>query len=270
MEIRAGLPALFSPPERGEVRAMSFEQCWALNADRSRCEEPAAPDQCFCEEHDVGYGLHPMDIFCLPEAEMPPDLVLYIRSCCPTWPFPEPSPPIVTLGADAAPSHFRAAAPENDLDAATPRAQDDTLATEAAEEAESLAWLRATLREVIEDVKAGEADPMRKATAVARLGGLFLRTFRVAELQKENRSLRKSLAAVESRLADLEALTAVPTPGSPSAAHSEGADRSALQHPTDRHDPAPPTPPSSQDQHRLPPARESSAAPATTASRASP
>jgi hypothetical protein len=214
---------------------MSHEQCWALNFDRSRCPEPAAPGQFFCEAHDAGYRLDPSDIFCLPEAEMPPELVAAIRDCCPTWLFPEPSPPLVTV----APAEAPAAAPNHPgVTQPTAAAQDAPLpAGRGVMEPEPLAWLMDTLRQVIEEAAAAEVPPLQKAAAVARLGALYLRTHRGTELTKENRSLRQQLAALRSQLTDAEQPVSAdpPTACVPAVAAEPGAGAQRRRGPAPTH-----------------------------------
>jgi hypothetical protein len=207
---------------------MSVEQCWALNADRSRCEEPAADGQFFCQEHDVGYGLDPIDIFCLPEAEMPPNLVAYIRDCCPTWPFPEPSPPIVTIGPAApaaVPSALEGALREPEPSPA-PQAAPPPVENDAGPE--PLAWLMAALRRSIEEVMAADVQPLQRANTVARLSGLYLRTYRATELSQANRRLQKQVAALQARLADAETPVSTPRTRRKPPAGSNGGDGNAV------------------------------------------
>jgi hypothetical protein len=182
---------------------MVSEQCWALDARRARCAEPVVPSAYFCGRHGAFAGRDPIDIFCLPEAEMPPALVAAIRARCPTWPFPQPSPPIFSLGS-AALDHAFAPRPSEDraepVPAPTPC---EPVATET--ESEPLAWLQTALRQAIEAVMAADAQPVRKANTVARLGSLYLRAYRATDLQHENRRLRKRVATLETSFASMEA-----------------------------------------------------------------
>jgi len=66
------------------------------------------------------------------------------------------------------------------------------------------AWMLAMLQQAMEGVMTGEAPPLQKASAIARLGNLYLKTSRAAELQKENRELTRRLVALEKRLAAVE------------------------------------------------------------------
>jgi hypothetical protein len=206
---------------------MSYEQCWALNADRDRCQEPVEPGQYFCEEHDRGYAFHPLDVFCLSEAEMPPDLVAHLRACSPTWPFPEPSPAIVTLGP-AAPAAVPtpledapgAAEPSPAPPVAPPPAESDAAP-------EPHAWLLAALRQCIEQVMAADVQPIPRASTVARLSGLYLRACRTTELTKENRSLRKQVVEFAARLAAETQDAAPPTRRTPPAGSNGGGGNAA-------------------------------------------
>jgi hypothetical protein len=67
-----------------------------------------------------------------------------------------------------------------------------------------LAWLRASLRQVMEELMASDATSMQKANAVARLGGLYLKTYKSGELEKQTRALRAQAAALEQRLAAIQ------------------------------------------------------------------
>src|SRR5688500_14563942 len=65
---------------------------------------------------------------------------------------------------------------------------------------EPLAWLLATLRQAVEELMAGEATPLQKANAAARLGALYLKAYQTTELEKENRALKERLAELERHL----------------------------------------------------------------------
>ena len=80
-------PGLFSPP-RGEVLAMRSVQCWALLPDGTRCSGPSIHGNYFCAEHRLGHQPDPALIFLAPAAEMPNDLVQYLRAVVPDIPFP--------------------------------------------------------------------------------------------------------------------------------------------------------------------------------------
>jgi hypothetical protein len=60
------------------------------------------------------------------------------------------------------------------------------------------------LREAMAGVMAGDAAPLQKANAVARLAGLYLKACRAKELEQENKALTRRLAAAEAPLAELE------------------------------------------------------------------
>jgi hypothetical protein len=64
----------------------------------------------------------------------------------------------------------------------------------------ALDWLLALLRQAIEGVMAGEDHPLKKANAVARLGNLYLKTYRAQELKRENRALLRRVAEMEKQL----------------------------------------------------------------------
>jgi hypothetical protein len=193
---------------------MAIEQCWALRADRARCAEPAAPGAFFCERHSRGRGPHPVDIYCLPEREMPPGLVAAIRFRYPDWPLPEPSPTILTLGApkrplepagDPAPLPSAAPPPCRPADReASPadrsRASNAPALPGEPEEA-PLDWLLAMLKAALEGVMVGDSTPLQKANMVARLGNLYLKASDASELRRANRELTCRVAALEERLA---------------------------------------------------------------------
>ena len=63
------------------------------------------------------------------------------------------------------------------------------------------------LQAAIEEVMAGDATPLQKANAVARLGGLYLKAYRVAELEEANARLRQRAAELEERTTAAEAYT---------------------------------------------------------------
>jgi hypothetical protein len=74
-----------------------------------------------------------------------------------------------------------------------------------------LAWLLDLLQQAMTEVMAGEATPVQKANAVARLGSLYLKACRVTELQRDHKALTQRVAELEQqnaeqarRLAELE------------------------------------------------------------------
>jgi hypothetical protein len=72
-------------------------------------------------------------------------------------------------------------------------------------EADPLDWLQTLLKQAMTEVMDGEGTPLQKAAAVARLGALYLRTHKTAELQKANKELTRRLNELEDRLAAAEA-----------------------------------------------------------------
>ena len=52
---------------------------------------------------------------------------------------------------------------------------------------------------------AGEATPLQKANAIARLAGQYLKAFGAQEQARENKALRRRLVDAEARVAALEA-----------------------------------------------------------------
>lgn len=84
-----------------------------------------------------------------------------------------------------------------------------------------LEWLLATLRQAMEELLADEAaKPLQKANAIARLGSLYLKTYRAAELVKENKALARRVAELEEALARASSPDAAPpeAPDSPAPA----------------------------------------------------
>lgn len=194
-----------------EGHAMSTEQCWSLAPDGSRCRQSARPGGCFCEHHSRG-ELHPGSIWRAPVEQMPPELVARIRAYYPEVAFPAALTPLSSSAPplSAAPSPPPAApngaaygqvpgrVGEADLPvlAALPSAM---LSTPPAEEqTDPMEWLQGLLRGVMQAVTEGEGTPLQKASAVARLGALFLRTARVHELARA----RKQAEAANRELAD--------------------------------------------------------------------
>src|SRR5687768_17428877 len=74
---------------------MATPRCWARLPNATRCPAPARPGPYYCEDHGLGSGPHPCNIWRGPLAEMPPDLVAAIRLHSPGAVFPdsEPGPP---------------------------------------------------------------------------------------------------------------------------------------------------------------------------------
>jgi hypothetical protein len=76
------------------------------------------------------------------------------------------------------------------------------------DEPDDLAWLAGLLREMMSAVAAEEGDIMKKAGMVARLGSLFLRASKAAELKRAYKELARRNAELEERLTALEACAA--------------------------------------------------------------
>jgi hypothetical protein len=85
---------------------MRDTRCWALFPDGTRCPLASLHGGYFCGEHRLGCQPDPALIFRAPVAEMPNDLVQYLRAAAPEVAFPEPAPPV-----PAAPSATPAPAP---------------------------------------------------------------------------------------------------------------------------------------------------------------
>ena len=66
-------------------------------------------------------------------------------------------------------------------------------------------WLLALLQEAMTGVMGGDATPLQKANAVARLTALYLKACHVAGLEQANAALAERAAAAEAYTADLEA-----------------------------------------------------------------
>jgi hypothetical protein len=178
---------------------MSHMQCWWLHRDRqSRCPGSATSHSFFCLRHQLPNGPDPADIYCLPEADMPPELVDHIRDCCPAFVFPSPPVPEAVHLPEAAPL---LAAHELSGAGTSSESEDSAPSLEAAEPDASPAWLLAALREAIEGVMASDAPALPKANAVARLGNLYLKTSRATELPKEVRALNRRVSELERALA---------------------------------------------------------------------
>jgi hypothetical protein len=79
-------------------------------------------------------------------------------------------------------------------------------ASTPAGEPDSLEWLPKMLREVMTAVAAEEADTLKKAGMIARLGGLLLKASGAAELKRANKELARRCGELEARLAALEAV----------------------------------------------------------------
>jgi hypothetical protein len=70
----------------------------------------------------------------------------------------------------------------------------------ASQEAAPLDWLLALLREAMVGVMADDTPHLKKANALARLGSLYLKTYKTAELERVNAELAEQIAGLEERL----------------------------------------------------------------------
>jgi hypothetical protein len=191
---------------------MSHERCWGLNRDGQRCEYLAMAGNHFCQPHWRLTGPDPSEVFCLPEAEMPPGLVEYLRTIRPSFEFPEPQVQVETVAPEPAPAvPMLAAARQPSAHPATspePAARERSAAAVSPEAEDGpLDWLLATIRQATEEMMASDASPQQKANAVARLGNLYLKTHRAAQFQKENRELKRRVVELERALADEQPLS---------------------------------------------------------------
>jgi hypothetical protein len=183
---------------------MSHERCWGLNGKGQRCVSPAMPGRYFCQRHWGLTGPHTFDVFCLPEAEMPPELAQYLRQKSWSFVFPAPQPVAPPLNARitrTAPVSSQASERESNQRCADPEmpSAPPTIPTEPA--TASLGWMLTMLQQVMEDVAAGTATPLQKASVLTRLGNLYLKTYRAADLQRENKTLARRVAEMEKALA---------------------------------------------------------------------
>src|SRR6266849_253774 len=72
-------------------------------------------------------------------------------------------------------------------------------------EAAPLDWLLVMLHDAMSEVQASDAPPMQKASAIARLGNLYLKTYRAAGLERTVRELKQRVAELEASVAAREA-----------------------------------------------------------------
>lgn len=87
----------------------------------------------------------------------------------------------------------------------------------------SLDWFLNLLQEAMTAVMAGEAPPIQKANAIARLGNLYLKTCRLQELERAHKDLAARLAELEQRLAQTEDQSRAPeADANRHAEHREG------------------------------------------------
>jgi hypothetical protein len=88
--------------------------------------------------------------------------------------------------------------------------------------AEGLDWLQSLLQQAMTEVMAGEGTPLQKASAIARLGNLYLKAHGAAELKRANKELRQQVEEMEARLAAAEARLAA-SDAAPAAAATSTA-----------------------------------------------
>jgi len=186
---------------------MGDGQCWFVYANGSRCAESALREAFFCSRHrDV--RMHEVSrIWRAPEAEMPRELVAAMRLSNPGVTFPAPGPPgdkglaepasetqpcVPFPGPEPGPSTRLASVPS------APSSPEGEVP------GSPLGWLLATLQAAMEGVMAGDATPLQKANAVARLSGQYLKAYGVKELEREKKDLDRRLSAAEARVAELE------------------------------------------------------------------
>jgi hypothetical protein len=173
------------------------EQCWAVGSDGQRCGRTSKSGTYFCPEHGWEGGPEPAGIWRAPVCEMPPGLVVRIRANDPNAVFPAAAPedpsPLALPFLQATPVSSSDPAP-----AASPFLPADPTPS-------PLAWLLTTLQTAIEGVMAGEATPLQKASAVARLGNLYLKAYRAAEFEKENKQLAGRVGELEEQLVSAQA-----------------------------------------------------------------
>lgn len=221
---------------------MAWTQCWAAEADGQRCGQPSTFGSYFCIRHGEDGGPEPAAIWRAPVCEMPPGLVVLIRANDPDVvfpasdpdPFPQEPEDDFVLGLALPPLH---PAPADWPDPAPPAPP--SLPNDPA----PLAWLLHTLQTAIEGVMADDAaTPLQKANAVSRLGNLYLKTHRAAELTRENKALSRRIAELEAELvtatavaARLEALTAAsPRPADDRTPAAAETSRDPEGHPASR------------------------------------
>jgi hypothetical protein len=93
--------------------------------------------------------------------------------------------------------------PKTEVAAAVPT-QETGESTRSGGGAEGLEWLQGLLQQAMTGVMAGEATPLQKANAIARLGNLYLKAYQTTELKQANRELRRQIEELEERLAAAE------------------------------------------------------------------
>jgi hypothetical protein len=95
-------------------------------------------------------------------------------------------------------------------------------------EPEAPDWLLQMLRELMTAVAKEEADTLKKAGMIARLGALYLRAAGAAELKRANKELARRCARLEEQLAALQhSVPAQPPPAAGPDQRPEPAGRAA-------------------------------------------
>jgi hypothetical protein len=107
----------------------------------------------------------------------------------------------VTNGNRFCAEHSHSAAPATPLtryrEAEAPSGAHPNPAPPTSGDQPSLGWLLGMLQEAMSGVMAGDIAPIQKANALSRLGNLYLKAYRAAQLQQENRTLRERAEALE-------------------------------------------------------------------------
>ena len=180
---------------------MSTDRCWSLLSDDARCPAPAAAASYFCSRHRHLNGTQVHNIWREPEAEMPPELVASMRRRLPdiTFPVSKPRPPRASASTVPGPLEDDSQSSVSVLVADAGTADSD----------DRLDWLPTMLRAMMEEVMASEDPALKKASAIARLAGLYLKAYRVRDLEQANKELARRAAAAEARAAEMEALLVV-------------------------------------------------------------
>ncbi len=181
---------------------MSDERCWARQADGGRCPERVMRSRFFCPWNGGPGDPAPEEIYCLPEAAMPTGVVAVIRFANPGFVFPDRAPELISESptGDQPGAARRDPSSESGALPATSSFPNDA----AGPAGDAMTWLQSVLQQAMEGVMAGEAPPLQKASAIARLANLYLKAHRAGELERENRELTKRLEQMEQRLATVE------------------------------------------------------------------
>lgn len=194
---------------------MPYEQCRSMNPLGTRCTMTPAPGSRFCLFHsheDVpsisGSDADANASAVLPDRERTDSTRRYggtefsdtgvVRGETAGWtpPTPPDIPSNSVSPSEPGPTTRFAGTPS-----ATPPLRVET----ADPPTEEMEWLQALLRQAMTEVMAGEGTPLQKASAIARLGNLYLKAHGAAELKRDNQELRRQTAALEERLAAAEA-----------------------------------------------------------------